>query len=97
MFWSRERGLPLPARATDASGLLTIVDTRLDDNGTYMCSVALPGFGPQPHILGPTLPMFPNPHSTDTLLSNPALSDSAFLIVEGLETRIGPRVRIDPQ
>ncbi|XP_022668849.1 basement membrane-specific heparan sulfate proteoglycan core protein-like isoform X5 [Varroa destructor] len=97
VFWSRERGLPLPARATDASGLLTIVDTRLDDNGTYMCSVALPGFGPQPHILGPTLPMFPNPHSTDTLLSNPALSDSAFLIVEGLETRIGPRVRIDPQ
>lgn len=95
MFWSRERDLPLPARATDSGGVLTIVDTRLDDNGTYVCSVAIPGL--HTHLVGQSLPMLPGLHAVDLTQPNPALSENAFLIVEGLETRFGPRVRIEPQ
>ena len=72
--WTREKG-QLPARASVKSGVLTIVDVRLDDNGTYVCQA-------------------------DATEATPQLTSSqekAAIIVEGLELKYAPRVRVEPR
>ncbi|KAK8760073.1 hypothetical protein V5799_028660, partial [Amblyomma americanum] len=37
LVWTKESG-NLPLRATEASGILTVPDVRVEDNGTYVCT-----------------------------------------------------------
>ncbi|XP_065291469.1 basement membrane-specific heparan sulfate proteoglycan core protein isoform X24 [Dermacentor albipictus] len=37
LVWTKESG-SLPLRATEASGILTVPDVRVEDNGTYVCT-----------------------------------------------------------
>lgn len=37
VVWTKESG-SLPLRATEASGILTVPDVRVEDNGTYVCT-----------------------------------------------------------
>lgn len=74
LSWTREKG-QLPARATDKGGVLTIVDVRLDDNGTYVCMA----------------------HASEATPQLSASQERAAIIVEGLELKYAPRVRIEPR
>lgn len=38
MKWTRADGQPLPARAGDDRGRLTIIGIRVEDSGTYLCA-----------------------------------------------------------